>query len=82
MAEKNTQTAPNPGAPASTEAALAAAQEAQKAREKPKARKGTQWICLEDCLLHDGFHYKDDIVVAPECPPHFGPIADSPGQED
>jgi hypothetical protein len=72
MAGKSTATAPNPAAPASTAAALAAAAppEQPKAPEQPKG--GGRWICLEDCLLADGFHYKDEIVDAAECPPHFG----------
>ncbi|MDR2746741.1 MAG: hypothetical protein LBB77_04770 [Treponema sp.] len=74
----NTNTAANPAAPASTAAALGAAGNTQAARERPRAGTGKRWICLEDCLLPDGFHYKDEMTEAAECPPHFGPPPDDP----
>jgi hypothetical protein len=39
-------------------------------------------VCREDCLLADGFHYKDDVVWAAECPPHFGPVREAPERDE
>jgi hypothetical protein len=80
MGKTVTATAANPAAPASTEAALAeAAQDKNKGQDKKKGGTGRQWICSEDCLLADGFHYKDEIVEAAECPPHFAAIPEQAG---
>jgi hypothetical protein len=87
-AKTGVSTAPNPSAGASAEAALAAAQEtaridAEKAAAT-QARAGPEkaWVCREDCLLADGFHYKDSVVRAAECPPHFGPAPEQPERDE
>ncbi|MDR1239557.1 MAG: hypothetical protein LBK27_05555 [Treponema sp.] len=82
MAKKNVNTAANPAAGASTAAALAAAQNTPVPPDAPKGRPGKQWVCLEDCLLADGFHYRDSVVTAAVCPPHFGPVPEPPERDE
>jgi hypothetical protein len=83
MAKKSVHTAANPAAGASTAAALAAA--ARNTPVPPNAAKAgpgeKEWVCLEDCLLADGFHYRDSVVTAAVCPPHFGPVREPPERD-
>jgi hypothetical protein len=82
VAKTNVNTAANPAAGASTGAALGAAQGNPNTAPAPKAGPGKQWVCLEDCLLADGFHYKESVVTAAACPPHFGPVPEPPKRDE
>jgi hypothetical protein len=83
VAKTNVNTAANPAAGASTAEALAGTLKPPDApKAGPKAGPGKLWVCLEDCLLADGFHYKDFVVTAASCPPHFGPVPEPPKRDD
>jgi hypothetical protein len=82
MAKTSVNTAANPAAGASTAAAIAAAQNTPMPAPAAKAGPGKEWVCLEDCLLADGFHYKDSLVKGAVCPPHFGPVREPPERDE